>query len=107
MQTVESDMKQASAQIDAANASLNDVITTGSSGAAQPAYVKKSFDTYSENVKKMERIAKGMNKNIDQMNSRGNAYFEEWGKEGSTLRTRRYRNSARRSVSGLLAPSTK
>lgn len=84
MQKVETDMKQASAQIDATNAALRDVLVTGQTAASQPADVKKSFDAYSNNVKKMNQIAKTMNASFDQMNTRGNTYFQEWSKEGGT-----------------------
>ncbi len=84
METVDSDLKQASRQIDTTNASLDDVIRTGVSSSSQPADVKKSFETYSGNVAKMEDIGKTLNKHIDRMNSQGNAYFEEWGKTGGT-----------------------
>jgi hypothetical protein len=83
MQTVESDLKQASVQIDSTNTALNDLIRTGQS-ASPPADVKKSYETYSEDVAKMEDIGKTLNKHIDQMNSQGNAYFEEWEKTGGT-----------------------
>lgn len=84
MENVNTGMKQASAQIDATNASLNELLTTGQSPAALPADVKRAFETYSNNVGKMEDTAKSLNKDIDQMNSQSNAYFQEWSKEGAT-----------------------
>lgn len=83
MQDVENDMKQVSTQIDATKASLDDVVKTGQSPAAQPAPVKSSFDTYSDNVAKMNDIATKLNKDIDTMNADANAYFEQWSKEGA------------------------
>ncbi len=84
MQTVGSDLKEASLRIDSTKAALNDVIETGRSPASQPADVKKSFDKYSENVAKMEDTGKTLNKHIDRMHADGNAYFEEWAKTGGT-----------------------
>lgn len=83
MQNVDSDIKQASLQIDTVKASLDDLMKTGQNPSSQPVDVKKSFDAYKDNVAKMEDIGEKLNKHIDQMNSRGNDYFEEWAKEGA------------------------
>lgn len=84
MNDVNSDMKQASMQIDATNVALTDLMRTGRSASAQPADVKKAFDTYEDNVAKMDDIGNRLNDNIDKMNARGSAYFQEWAKEGAT-----------------------
>ena len=83
MLDVKQSLIEASAQIDATNASLNDVIRTGESGA-QPENVKASYEAYSDNVRKMDQTAKMVNKHIDQMTTRGNDYFQEWGKSGGS-----------------------
>lgn len=84
MQDVDSDMKQASLQIDTVNSSLNDLVMTGQNPSSQPSDVKRSFDAYKDNIAKMDDTGKSLNKHIDQMNSRGNDYFEEWAKEGGS-----------------------
>ncbi len=83
MEDVQKSLQQASGQIDATNAALTDVIRSGQSGA-RPEDVRKSFDVYSANVKKMDKTAQLVNKHIDQMASRGNDYFQEWSKSGGT-----------------------
>lgn len=83
MHDVEADMKRASGQIDATNTALNAVVSTGQT-AAEPEDIKKAFNTYSDSVKKMDQVAASLNKRIDQMNTRGNDYFEEWSKAGGT-----------------------
>jgi hypothetical protein len=83
MGDVQQSLQQASAQIDATNASLTQVIKTGES-SVQPEEVKNAFEAYSDNVKKMDRTAQALNKQIDQMHSRGNSYFQEWSKAGGT-----------------------
>ncbi len=82
METVNSDIKQASLQIDATKATLDDLLKTGQSPAALPDDVKKAHERYSENVAKMEDASKKLNKDIDGMHEQGNSYFLEWAKEG-------------------------
>lgn len=84
MEKVNSDTRQASLQIDATKATLDDLLKLGQSPAAQPEDVKKSFETFSKNVDSMEDTGKDLNKHIDEMNAQGNNYFEEWAKEGGT-----------------------
>ncbi|OGW34885.1 MAG: hypothetical protein A2010_19060 [Nitrospirae bacterium GWD2_57_9] len=84
METVTSDTKVASLQIDATKATLDDLLKTGQSPNAQPEDVKKSHERFSENVAKMEDIGNKLNKDIDKMHAQGNEYFEGWAKEGGT-----------------------
>jgi Protein of unknown function (DUF2959) len=75
MQTVEGDYKQASVQIDVTRASMEDLVKPD-----QP-NMKKAYDAYAENVKKMEKLGKRLDTHTEKMTSRGNEYFAEW--EGS------------------------
>lgn len=84
MQTVNSDISQASLQIDAVKASLDHLLKTGQSQAALPDDVKVAYTTFSENAEKMKNAGRKLNKDIDEMASAGNAYFQEWAKEGGT-----------------------
>ncbi|MDO8723335.1 MAG: DUF2959 family protein [Syntrophales bacterium] len=80
MKTVESDIRQAAAQVDATGASLNELINP------DQAKVKKAFDKYSDNVAKMEQMGKRLLKHTDEMSTRGKEYFEEWDKQGNTYK---------------------
>jgi hypothetical protein len=83
MQDVQQSIQQASAQIDATNATLSEVLRTGQANA-QPSDIRKSFEAYSGNVNKMDKTAKTVSKHIDEMTARGSDYFEEWSKSGET-----------------------
>jgi hypothetical protein len=72
MQTMEEDYKQASAQIDATNAWLEDLIKPGQADR------KKAYNTYTENVKKMEKLGKQLDMHTEKMRTRGKEYFAEW-----------------------------
>lgn len=72
MQTVEQDYKQASVQIDATNASLEELIKPN-----QPD-MKKAYNTYTDNVKKMENLGKKLDTHTEKMSTRSNEYFAEW-----------------------------
>lgn len=78
MHTVESDIRQASVQVDATGASLNELIKPD-----QPK-VKNAFGKYSDNVAKMEQMGKRLLKHTDEMSARGKDYFEEWDKQGDS-----------------------
>ncbi len=79
MQNLEKTINETTAQIDATNVSLNEVVK-----AKESPYLKTAFQTYSDNVSKMEDTGKKFIKHSDQMAARGNDYFEEWQKSGST-----------------------
>jgi hypothetical protein len=78
MRTVDTDIKQALLQVDATNASLEDLIRPG-----QPD-VKKAFEAYSEQAAKMERQGQLLVKHTDEMSARRLDYFAEWEKQGNT-----------------------
>jgi len=72
MQTVEGDYRQASAQIDTNRVSLEDLIKPDQTD------MKKAYDAYAENVNKMEKVGKRLDKHTEKMRSRDNDYFMEW-----------------------------
>ena len=72
MQTVEGDYKQASGQIDATRASLEELVKPDQTS------MKKAYDVYAGNVKKMEKSGKHLDMHTEQMRARGNEYFAEW-----------------------------
>jgi len=78
MQTVDNDIKQALQQVDATNASLENLIKSG-----QP-NVKKAFESYAKNVAKMENQGQKLVKHTDEMGEKRLDYFSEWEKEGNT-----------------------
>jgi hypothetical protein len=44
--------------------------------------VKKAFNSYTDNVSKIEKMEEDFAKHADEMKARGKDYFEEWQKEG-------------------------
>jgi len=72
IQTVEEDYKQALVQIDATRGSLENL-----SGPVQND-MKKAYDSYTDNVNKMEKIGKKLDSHTEKMRTRGNDYFMEW-----------------------------
>lgn len=79
MQAVESGIRETVAQIDATNASLNYVLASKDSPDS-----KKAFDSFSDNVSKMNKTGNALLKDTTEMTARGNDYFEEWQKTGAT-----------------------
>lgn len=78
MQTVESDYRQVSSNVDATNASLKDLINT------DQADMKKALDNYKTNVTKMQTLGKQLDKHTADMSAQGQDYFSEWDKQGNT-----------------------
>jgi hypothetical protein len=78
MRTVDSDIKHALLQVDATNASLEELIKP------EQTDVKKAFDTYSEQAVKMEHQGQLLVKHTDEMSARRLDYFSEWEKQGNT-----------------------
>lgn len=72
MQTVDNDIKLIIVQLDAINASLDELTKPGQ------ADVKRAFDVYSKNVSNMEKLEKDFSKHADQMTESGKTYFKEW-----------------------------
>lgn len=78
MQAVETDIKQASMQVDATGISLSELIKPEQLDA------KKAFNKYSDEVVKMEKMGSQLLKHADEMSARGKDYFEEWETQGNT-----------------------
>ncbi|MDD2582859.1 MAG: DUF2959 family protein [Desulfuromonadaceae bacterium] len=72
MQAVEEDYKQAPVQIDATRAALEELVKPNQTD------MKKAYDVYTENVNKMEKLGKQLDKHTEEMSARGNQYFTEW-----------------------------
>jgi hypothetical protein len=76
MRTIDEDIKLVIVQLEATGASLAELIKPDQSD------VKKSFETYSDNVSKIEKLEKDFAKHAEEMKVRGADYFDEWQKEG-------------------------
>jgi hypothetical protein len=72
MQEVEGDYLKASEQIDVTRVSLENLIKP------QQSDLRKSYDAYAENVQKMEKLGKQLDRHSEMMRARGNEYFTEW-----------------------------
>lgn len=72
IQKVEEDYKQASEQIDVVRASLERLFIP-----YQPE-MKKAYDAYADDVKKMEELGKQLDIHTEKMKNRGNEYLIEW-----------------------------
>ena len=77
METMDNDIESASIQLDATGESLDELMRSGQTD------VKSAFDSYKDNVEKMETMENKFAKHAEQMKEKGNDYFEEWKKEGS------------------------
>jgi hypothetical protein len=76
MQTMDDDIKLVVVQLDATGASLAELMRPGQSD------VKKSFELYTTNVTKIEKMEKDFAKHAKEMKTRGENYFAEWQKKG-------------------------
>ncbi|MFA6900899.1 MAG: hypothetical protein WC256_11925 [Desulfurivibrionaceae bacterium] len=85
MEVVDSEIRQAVVQIDATGIALEKLIRPGLSDT------KAAFETYSDNVVKMERLGGKLIKHTDEMSVRGKDYFTEWEKQGNTYTNPRIR----------------
>ena len=85
IQEVDTEMRKMLVEIDATAASLDAVVTPG-----QPD-LKKSFDTYSDNVDDLEKTGKKVIKRSDEMKENSKDYFSEWAKDGDTYTNPRLR----------------
>ena len=76
MQSMENSINLVALQLDATGASLDELMRPGQSD------VKKAFNSYTDNISKIEKMEKDFAKHADEMKARGKDYFEEWQKEG-------------------------
>jgi hypothetical protein len=76
MQAMENNINLVALQLEATGASLDELMRPGQSD------VKKAFNSYTDNISKIEKMEKDFAKHADEMKARGKDYFEEWQKEG-------------------------
>ena len=74
---VDTEIRKLIAQIDVTAASLDTLVNAGAPD------LKKSFDTYSDNVSKLDKEGKREIKRMDEMKAQSKEYFAEWEKQGS------------------------
>jgi hypothetical protein len=77
METMDNDIQEASRQLDATGASLDELMRPDQTDVA------RAFETYKNNVGKMESMEKKFAKHAEQMKAQGIDYFDEWEKEGN------------------------
>ena len=78
IQEVDGDIRKIMVQIDITAMSLDSLVKAG-----QP-NLKKSFDTYSSDITKLDSQGKRVLKHVEEMKSRSTEYFAEWEKQGNT-----------------------
>jgi len=76
---VDSEIRKMMVQIDLTAASLDAVVAPG-----QP-NLKKSFDKYSDDLEKLDKEGKKVNKRTDEMKKNSKEYFGEWEKQGDAF----------------------
>lgn len=77
MEAMDNDIQEASQQLDALGASLDELMRPSQSD------ITRAFETYKNNVTKMESMEKKFAKHAEQMKAQGINYFDEWEKEGT------------------------
>ena len=85
MQTVEGEYRQVSLQVDATNASLQNLISPEQTDQ------KKAFNDYRDQVDRMQKLGEQLDKHTADMRRQGQEYFAEWEKQGSTFSNPRLR----------------
>jgi hypothetical protein len=73
---VDTEIRKMIVQIDLTGSSLDSLVITGQSD------LKKSFDSYTDNVEKLDAEGKRVIKRLDEMKARSTEYFAEWEKQG-------------------------
>ena len=76
IQEVDKDIRKMVVQSDVTATSLDSLVKAG-----QPD-LKKSFDTYSDNLAKFDSQGKRVLKHVEEMKARKTEYFSEWEKQG-------------------------
>ena len=79
IQEVDNEIRKMRVQIDVTAASLYTLVNTGKPD------LKKSFDSYSDNVVKLDKEGNKVLKRVEEMKSRSKEYFGEWEKQGDTF----------------------
>ncbi|MFA7404424.1 MAG: DUF2959 family protein [Pelobacteraceae bacterium] len=76
---VDSEIRKMTVQIDVTAASLDFLVRSEKSD------LKKSFDSYSDNLAKLDKEGKKVLKRLDEMKSHSKEYFAEWEKQGDAF----------------------
>lgn len=76
IQEVDSEIRKMIVQIDVTGTSLDSLVIAANHD------LKKSFNTYSDNLVKLDREGKRTIKRVEEMKSRSKEYFAEWEKQG-------------------------
>jgi hypothetical protein len=85
IQEVDDEIGKMVVQLDKTSVSLDTLLKSG------PSDVKKSFETYSDNVVKVEKEGNRVLKRMEEMKSQSKEYFAEWEKQGSAYANPRIR----------------
>lgn len=80
MQEVDTAIRKLMIQIDETSLSLDVLINAGNSDR------RKSFDTYSDNVARLDKNGKREIKRMDEMKARSKEYFTEWEKQDNAYK---------------------
>lgn len=75
---VDTEIRKMTSNIDVTAASLDSLIKS------EPAGLKRSFDSYSDNLAKLDAQGKLVLKRVAEMRSNSKEYFVEWQKQGDT-----------------------
>ena len=79
IQEVDSEIRKMIVQIDVTGTSLDSLVVAGNPN------LKKSFNSYSDNLAKLDSEGKRTLKRIEEMKLRSKEYFAEWEKEGDAF----------------------
>ncbi len=82
---VDSEIRKMIVQIDVTGNSLDSLVLVG-----QP-NLKKSFDSYTDNLAKLEKEGKRVLKRVDEMKASSKEYFNEWEKQGDAFSNKEIR----------------
>ena len=74
---VDSEIRKLIVQIDVTSLSLDNLVNSSTPD------LKKNFDSYTDNVSKLEKNGKREIKRMDEMKANSKEYFAEWEKQGS------------------------
>jgi len=78
IQVVDSEIRKIIVQIDATSASLDSLVKAGKFD------LKNAFETYSDNIVKLDNEGQLVLKRVEEMKSRSKEYFSEWEQQGNS-----------------------
>jgi chromosome segregation ATPase len=79
IQEVDNEIRKMIVQIDVTGTSLDSLVMAGEPD------LKKSFDTYSDNLAELDKEGKKVLKRVAEMKSQSTEYFAEWEKQGDAF----------------------